>query len=109
MCVQASLTVIHSCPDDYRQRLVSMFSLFGTKFVKLYSGPMWRVETTLQEQQAPRSFTKVPVKVHVHVYMYTILCVYTACTSTCIFHVTCLYNRQELMFQDYQNKHCREL
>ena len=41
-----------SCPDDYRQWLVSMFSLFGTNFVKLYSGPMWRVETTLQEQQA---------------------------------------------------------
>ena len=39
------------CPDDYRQWLVSMFSLFGTKFVKLYCGPMWRVETTSQEEQ----------------------------------------------------------
>ena len=51
------------CPDDYRQWLVSMFSLFGTKFLKLYSGPMWRVETTCQDQNAPLA-SKVPVKVH---------------------------------------------
>ena len=49
------------CPDDYRQWLVSMSSLFGTKFVKLYSGPMWRVETTSQDQNAPLA-SKVPVK-----------------------------------------------
>ena len=28
------------CPDDYREWLVSMFSLFGTKWVKLFCGPM---------------------------------------------------------------------
>ena len=65
-----------SCPDDYRQWLVSMFSLFGTK---LYSGPMWRVETMSQEQQVSLSSTKLPVEVY-----YTILYVYTACANTCI-------------------------
>ena len=39
------------CPDDYRQWLMSMFSLFGTKFVNIYCWPMWRVETTSQEEQ----------------------------------------------------------
>ena len=56
MCIQ-----IH-CPDDYRNWLGSMFSLFGTKFVKLYSGPMWRVETTLQDQAVPAE-NKVPIAV----------------------------------------------
>lgn len=51
------------CPDDYRQWLVSMFSLFGTKFVKLYCGPMWRVETTSQEQQVHKSRDKQPTQV----------------------------------------------
>ena len=36
------------CPDDYRQWLVSMFSLFGTKWVKLFCGPMFKVEATNQ-------------------------------------------------------------
>lgn len=50
------------CPTDYRQWLVSMFSLFGTKFVKLYNGPMWRIETTTQDQQA-LSTSKLSVEV----------------------------------------------
>ena len=54
-------TQIH-CPDDYRQWLVSMFSLFGTKFMKLYSGPLWRVETTSQDQNVS-SEHQVPFKV----------------------------------------------
>ena len=32
------------CPEDYRLWLESMYSLFGTKFVKLFNGPMWKVE-----------------------------------------------------------------
>ena len=51
------------CPDDYRQWLVSMFNLFGTKFVKLYSGPMWRVETTSQEKQTSLLSSKNPIEV----------------------------------------------
>lgn len=51
-----------NCPDDYRQWLVSMFSLFGTKFIKLYSGPMWRIETTSQDHQVSSS-NKSPVEV----------------------------------------------
>jgi len=50
------------CPTDYRQWLVSMFSFFGTKFVKLYSGPMWRVETTAQDRQV-LSTSKLAVEV----------------------------------------------
>ncbi len=37
------------CPHDYREWLLSMFSLFGTKFLKLFCGPMWRVESLEQE------------------------------------------------------------
>lgn len=40
---------VPACPNDYTGWLVSMFSLFGTKFVKLFSGPMWRVEATSQD------------------------------------------------------------
>ena len=36
------------CPTDYKQWLVSMFSLFGTKFVRLFSGPMWSIAPTSQ-------------------------------------------------------------
>lgn len=60
------------CPDDYRQWLVSMFSLFGTKFVKLYCGPMWRVETTSQDSDKTPSSSKSPVEVHVHVHILRI-------------------------------------
>jgi hypothetical protein len=65
ICTQHTLYIqnnvqmqIH-CPDDYRHWLGS---LFGIKFVKLYSGPMWRVETTSQDL-AVSSQSKVPVEV----------------------------------------------
>lgn len=43
-------TIIHfvSCPKDYRAWLQSMYSLFGNKWLNLYSGPMWKVEATEQ-------------------------------------------------------------
>lgn len=44
----STLFMYFQCPDDYRQWLVSMFSLFGTKFVKMFNGPMWKVEQTMQ-------------------------------------------------------------
>ena len=31
------------CPEDYRLWLESMYSLFGTKFVKFFNGPMWKL------------------------------------------------------------------
>ena len=43
------------------QWLISMFSLFGTNFVKLFSGPMWSVETTSQDQHVASS--KLPIGV----------------------------------------------
>ena len=51
---------------------ITMFSHFGTKFVKLYSGPMWRVETTSQDQAVP-SEDKVPVKVHYIIVLLILL------------------------------------
>ena len=36
------------CPEDYEQWLVSMYSLFGTKFSKMLRGPMWSKESTCQ-------------------------------------------------------------
>ena len=30
---------------------MSMFCLFGTKFIKLFSGPMWAVATTAQSAE----------------------------------------------------------
>lgn len=47
---------------------MSMLSFFGTKFVKLYNGPMWRVETTAQDQQG-LSTSKLSVEV-LHNYNY---------------------------------------
>lgn len=40
-----------SCPEDYRAWLVSMYSLFGTKWLNLHRGPMWSVESTAQGEQ----------------------------------------------------------
>ncbi len=45
-------TQVPTCPGDYSDWLVSMYSLFGTKFVKLFSGPMWRVEETSQDNDS---------------------------------------------------------
>ena len=36
------------CPPDYRQWLSSMYSLFGSKWSKLHSGPLWSVEQLMQ-------------------------------------------------------------
>ena len=40
-----------------------MFSLFGTKFVKLFNGPMWRVESTSQDSSSPVTKEKLTVNV----------------------------------------------
>jgi hypothetical protein len=32
---------VPQCPSDYRQWLVTMYSLMGTKWCKLHAGPMW--------------------------------------------------------------------
>lgn len=39
-----------------------MFSLFDTKFVKLYCGPMWRVDCTTQDRPEV-STGKLPIEV----------------------------------------------
>lgn len=70
---QASLLLLQvCCPDDYRQWLVSMFSLFGTKFVKLYSGPMWRVDSTSQEGPAMTA-RRLPVEVCSYTLLHSLL------------------------------------
>ena len=60
------------CPEDYRQWLVSMYSLFGTKWVKLHCGPMWRVESTAQEDGRAEVTQFDPTEVQVANYcMFT--------------------------------------
>jgi hypothetical protein len=54
---------VPACPDDYMGWLVSMFSLFGTKFVKLFNGPMWRVESTSQDSVSQMTKEKLTVNV----------------------------------------------
>ena len=59
------------CPEDYRQWLVSMYSLFGSKWAKLHCGPMWRVESTAQQDNAT-AVTKVKlINVHIVFCMFT--------------------------------------
>ena len=41
------------CLDDYRTWLSSMFSMFGTKWVKLFSGPMWNYNSPIQDGPPP--------------------------------------------------------
>lgn len=36
------------CPDDYRSWLETMYVLFGTKFSKIFGGPMWSKDPTSQ-------------------------------------------------------------
>ena len=43
--------------------------LFGTKFVKLYNGPMWRVETTGQDHQA-LSTSKLIEVINAHITLF---------------------------------------
>ena len=56
------------CPDDYRLWLQTMYALFGTKWAKIYCGPMWSVAQT--DSVATRSRNKLqPTEVQIQVHM----------------------------------------
>ena len=50
---------------------MSMFSLFGTK---LFNGPMWRVESTSQDQEQVDVHKRSPVQVNYCVGILCMLC-----------------------------------
>ena len=77
-----------------------MFSIFGTKFVKLYSGPIWRVETTAQEDQVPLSSDRSPVEVRNLNCIMPFELIFN-------FHF-CVLSRRGLTSQDYLKERFRE-
>ena len=79
--------------------ILSMFSLFGTKFVKLYCGLMWQVETTFQESQVNSSSERSHIKV-----LYESIDVWNSAVMTKL-----NFCRQELMFLICLNIHCRDI
>lgn len=38
------------CPPDYRARLQTLYILFGTKFSKIFSGPLWSHAPIMQAE-----------------------------------------------------------
>ena len=52
------------CSEGYEKWLVSMYSLFGTKFSKMLCGPMWSQVSTTQTGQENVVFLD-PIQVHV--------------------------------------------
>ena len=46
------------CPKDYRLWLVTMYSLFGNKWLNLHGGPVWKVECTEQDGHIAPTDTK---------------------------------------------------
>lgn len=66
-------------PDDYRKWLVSMFTLFGTKWVKIFCGPMWKIMSTSQSVPEPRHGGLDPLEVlFIELRCYNM---YTSCFS----------------------------
>ncbi len=53
------------CPEDYKQWLETMYSLFGSKWSKLHCGPMYSIESTEQGSGRERddAFNRLKVKV----------------------------------------------
>ena len=41
------------CSDDYHDWLLTMYSLFGTKFSKLFCGPMWSTDANSSKRMDP--------------------------------------------------------
>ncbi len=66
------------CPDDYRKWLVSMFTLFGTKWVKIFCGPMWKIMSTSQSVPEPRHGGLDPLEV-LFIELRCILAVFHCC------------------------------
>ena len=55
------------CPPDYRLWLETMYNLFGTKWCRIFSGPMWSYVSIAQSeaQSNESAITKEPSKVYI--------------------------------------------
>ena len=51
------------CPPDYRLWLETMYNLFGTKWCRIFSGPMWSYVSIAQSNES--AITKEPSKVYI--------------------------------------------
>lgn len=60
-----------SCPSDYRQWLLTMYILFGTKWAKIFCGPMWSYVPIMQELREPATGLNTMSPVNVS-YQYTL-------------------------------------
>ena len=38
------------CPEDYKEWLVTMYTMFGNKWAKLHRGPMWEGDIIEQSE-----------------------------------------------------------
>lgn len=54
-----------SCPPDYRSWLQTQYVLFGSKWSRVFSGPMWSLEPIMQAGNMSEAVKRVgiPVKV----------------------------------------------
>lgn len=57
-----------SCPHDYRSWLQTMYILFGTKWAKIFNGPMWSYAPIMQTETSTSDSSAKPmnpVKVYI--------------------------------------------
>lgn len=55
---------IGACPSDYRVWCETMYNLFGTKWCKIHTGPLWCVDTVAQSDAIEHGVVRDPIKVH---------------------------------------------
>ena len=59
------IIIQRKCPNDYKDWLVSMYAIFGTKWVNLFCGPMWSIQSIAQGDVQDIGNSRCPSKVHV--------------------------------------------
>ena len=71
-----------SCPKDYEQWLQTMYVLFGTKFSKIFRGPMWSCDSINQGTGYMLAEVQDPLQVNVHVKPWSLLYIHRALLFT---------------------------
>ena len=66
-------TWVPSCPSDYREWLVTMYSVLGMKWCKLHCGPMWSGQQV--SQGIAQSNTSLRIE-EVFRYCIAVTCMY---------------------------------
>ena len=51
------------CPEEYKDWLQTMYVLFGTKFSKIFCGPMWSCDMTNQSVDTVLAEVRDPLQV----------------------------------------------